>query len=111
MTQRRSKDGGGHGSDFANIFQDFINQGDGHPPLEHAPCANVQPEIDWSCKNTGRLACGKCQLVGYCSKVSDNEITESFTSEYVWVLHRNVRQSTGGGTNQACNALDLLESP
>lgn len=33
------------------------------PPLEALPCANL-------CQNPGRLPCGKCKLVSYCSQVS-----------------------------------------
>ena len=41
-------------------------------PLESAPCANVEPKDHWGCKNGGKLVCGRCQLVRYCSKVSLN---------------------------------------
>lgn len=32
------------------------------PPLEASPCANL-------CPNPGRLPCGRCKLVSYCSQV------------------------------------------
>ena len=40
------------------------------PPLEDAPCANDPPGKEWHCENGGKLACGLCKLVSYCSKVS-----------------------------------------
>ena len=33
------------------------------------PCANVEPQINKSCPNPGKMACSACQLVSYCSKV------------------------------------------
>ena len=38
-------------------------------PLERLPCANVKPEENWGCRNDGKLTCGGCHLVSYCSKV------------------------------------------
>lgn len=40
-----------------------------HKPLERLPCANVKPEENWRCRNDGKLTCGECHLVSYCSKV------------------------------------------
>jgi len=38
-------------------------------PLERLPCTNVKPEENWRCRNDGKLTCGECHLVSYCSKV------------------------------------------
>lgn len=38
-------------------------------PLERLPCANVKPEENRGCRNDGKLTCGECHLVSYCSKV------------------------------------------
>lgn len=37
--------------------------------LERLPCANVEPDKNWRCTEGGMMACGKCRLVSYCSKV------------------------------------------
>lgn len=37
-------------------------------PLERLPCANVKAEENWGCRNDGKLTCGECHLVSYCSK-------------------------------------------
>lgn len=37
--------------------------------LKRLPCAHIQPENRWGCPNEGKLACSRCKLVGYCSKV------------------------------------------
>ncbi|PPQ96108.1 hypothetical protein CVT26_004742 [Gymnopilus dilepis] len=38
------------------------------PPLEFVPCANARPDDDWHCENAGKLTCGQCKLLSYCSK-------------------------------------------
>ncbi|KAL6308530.1 hypothetical protein BKA93DRAFT_762976 [Sparassis latifolia] len=38
------------------------------PPPENLPCANVEVEKHRCCPNEGRMACGGCRLVSYCSK-------------------------------------------
>lgn len=37
--------------------------------LKRLPCAHIQPENRWGCPKEGKLACSRCKLVGYCSKV------------------------------------------
>lgn len=60
-----------HGLTKAYMESTAKNVGEGILPLERAPCANVQVENRWSCPNEGKLACSRCKLVGYCSKVGD----------------------------------------
>jgi hypothetical protein len=40
-----------------------------YPPLITLPCANVQAEKYVVCDKPGKMACGACKLVSYCSKV------------------------------------------
>ncbi|KAF8891944.1 hypothetical protein CPB84DRAFT_1368633 [Gymnopilus junonius] len=37
-------------------------------PLERLPCANVKPAEEWRCDKDGKMTCGECKLVSYCSK-------------------------------------------
>ncbi|KAF8151754.1 hypothetical protein B0H34DRAFT_801437 [Crassisporium funariophilum] len=39
-----------------------------YPPLEMLPCANVEVEKYRACPKNGKLACGACKLVSYCSQ-------------------------------------------
>jgi hypothetical protein len=56
-----------HGIHWHDIAIAFA--GVGEKPLERLPCANVEPTKSWRCQENGRLACGECKLVSYCSKV------------------------------------------
>jgi hypothetical protein len=41
------------------------------PAPKTLPCANVQPAKYTACEKTGTMACSKCKLVSYCSKVGN----------------------------------------
>ena len=45
--------------------------------LEYIPCAHVNSSTRLGCPNGGKLVCGRCQLVRYCSKASCYVISAS----------------------------------
>ena len=51
------------------IFTDYQPTATNNKPLERLPCANVKPEENGGCRDDGKLTCGECHLVSYCSKV------------------------------------------
>jgi hypothetical protein len=53
------------------FYETFIKTKDlgSFPAIERLPCAHVQVKKQWNCPNEGKLVCGNCRLVGYCSKV------------------------------------------
>lgn len=75
---------GEHGSDFSSLLEALVAQSpDNHPPLERTPCSNADYSIRWRCKNGGKLVCGRCQLVRYCSKVSRLGTIASTSSSWI----------------------------
>jgi hypothetical protein len=42
--------------------------------LRYSPCANGHPRSFRFCPNQGKLACSRCKVVGYCSKVCAGSI-------------------------------------
>lgn len=58
--------------DFSTLLESLMAQSpDNYPPFDRVPCSNADCSIRWGCPNGGKLVCGRCQLVRYCSKVSD----------------------------------------
>ncbi|KAF8800836.1 hypothetical protein BYT27DRAFT_7245483 [Phlegmacium glaucopus] len=55
------------------VLKSFIHMKPRFPPPEVLPCANVQVEQYTACENQGKLACGACKLVSYCSKECQRE--------------------------------------
>ncbi|KDQ51336.1 hypothetical protein JAAARDRAFT_211116 [Jaapia argillacea MUCL 33604] len=55
-------------SKFLDRLDDALKAGEGIHPLERLPCANVEAATHNTCPNDGKLACGVCKLVSYCSK-------------------------------------------
>ncbi|KDQ51326.1 hypothetical protein JAAARDRAFT_185086 [Jaapia argillacea MUCL 33604] len=55
-------------AEFRDRLADALKAGEGIHPLERLPCANVEAETRTTCPNDGKLSCGVCKLVSYCSK-------------------------------------------
>lgn len=69
--------------------------------LERLPCAHVVPANNWRCSENGTQACGACQLVSYCSKVSTYEFN---TLSCVSSCCRRASANTGAYTNEVSMA-------
>ncbi|KDQ11252.1 hypothetical protein BOTBODRAFT_57568 [Botryobasidium botryosum FD-172 SS1] len=80
-------------------------------PHNRAPCANVNPAKAWGCPNEGKLACGRCKLVGYCSKACQTSHWRTHKSDCndpirspdwspAWVLEGRSPSFMGGNANE-----------
>ena len=69
-------------------------------PLPRLPCANVEPAKTRECGKEGKLACGACKLVSYCSKVSDIILIMIMIKHIYSIVPRRVKLSTGRRTKR-----------
>ncbi|KAG9313498.1 hypothetical protein JVU11DRAFT_5824 [Chiua virens] len=53
---------------WQGMVDNVVNRNPKFPPLDVLPCANVNIERYAVCENPGKMACGSCKLVSYCSK-------------------------------------------
>jgi hypothetical protein len=71
-----------------------------YPPPERLPCANVEVERYTTCPNPGKMACGACKLVSYCSRVSKYSV--GLLIFLTTLCFRNVKKRTGVSINKVC---------